>query len=275
MITVPEFFKTGHRGCRGLYPENTVEGFLLAIQMGCNALELDIIVSKDDQLVVSHEPYMNPDFCLTPDGKEIADEKKYNLYHMDYTEIRSFDCGLKPFPRFPTQKKISSYKPLLTEVIEACEKYLKEKKLAPVLYDIEIKSESPEYLISQPSPEIFAERLAQFLLQKKLSHKVIIRSFDPAPLQYLHQKHPDFALALIVENQLPAETNISTLGFLPFMYSPEYVLLTKKEMEFLKKQDLLVVPWTVNTPEEIREMLYLEVDGIITDYPDLFKTMGL
>jgi glycerophosphoryl diester phosphodiesterase len=218
---------------------------------------------------------MHPDFCLTPQGEAILEEKEFNLYQMPYEEIKSFDCGLKLFPRFPKQKKLKAYKPLLSEVIKACEQYLLVNHLPSVIYDIEIKSESPEYLISQPPPHDFAEMLASFVLEHQLSDKIIIRSFDPAPLQYLHQHYPAFPLALIVENQLPAETNLRQLGFQPFMYSPDYVLLTKQEMTYLKKQNLLVVPWTVNTIEEMKEMLHLEVDGIITDYPDLFKTMGL
>ncbi len=271
------FFKTGHRGCRGLYPENTVEGFLQAIALGCNTLELDIVVSADGQLVVSHEPYMHPAICLKPDGSSIPAEEtvKYNLYQMPYEEIKKFDCGSKPVALFPQQKKIKAYKPLLQEVVAASEAYILENKYAPILYDIELKSEQAEYEHSQPAPEKFARLLAEFIATSPLSGKTIVRSFDPTPLQYLHAHHPELPLALIVENNLSAEANLQALGFLPFMYSPESVLLTKKEMRYLKTLDVKVVPWTVNSSEEIKELLYLEVDGIITDYPDLFKTMGL
>jgi glycerophosphoryl diester phosphodiesterase len=277
MFNTPEFFKTGHRGCRGLYPENTLKGFQEAIQLGANALELDVVVSLDGKLVVSHEPYMNPEICLNPDGSELKPEedKKYNLYKMSYDEIKTFDCGLKFHPRFPKQKKEKNFKPLLSEVIAVTEAFIKEKNLSSVLYDIEIKSEKTEYGISQPMPEDFAEFVADFIYKKDISEKVIIRSFDPAPLQYLREKYPSLPLALIVENGLSAEENINRLGFLPYMYSPEYVLLTKDEMSFLKQKKVIVVPWTVNTSEEIKEMLRLKVDGIITDYPDLFKTMGI
>jgi glycerophosphoryl diester phosphodiesterase len=277
MFTPPDFFKTGHRGCRGLYPENTIEGFLEAIRFGVNALELDVVVSLDGKLVVSHEPYMNPEICLKPDGSEIKPEedRKYNLYKMAYNEIKKFDCGLKIHPRFPKQKKEKNFKPLLSEVIYAIEAFLKENHLAPILYYIEIKSEETEYGVSQPTPKEFAELVADFIYHNKISEKVLLRSFDPAPLQYLHKKYPLLPLALIVENGLSAEQNLNRLGFVPYMYSPEYVLLNKEEMAFLKQKKLLVVPWTVNTSEEIKAMLHYEVDGIITDYPDLFKTMGI
>ncbi len=277
MFNAPEFFKTGHRGCRGLYPENTVQGFLEAIRLGVNALEFDVVVSLDGKLVVSHEPYMNPVICLQPNGSEIKPEedKKYNLYKMSYDEIEKFDCGLKIHPRFPKQKKEKNHKPLLSEVITAIEDFLQQNNLAPILYDIELKSEETEYGISQPMPDEFAELVARFIYEKNISNTVLLRSFDPVPLQYLHKKYPTLPLALIVENGLSAEENLNRLGFLPYMYSPEYVLLTKEEMLFLKQKKLVVVPWTINTVEEIKEMLRLEVDGIITDYPDLFKTMAL
>jgi glycerophosphoryl diester phosphodiesterase len=277
MPLLPKFFKTGHRGCRGLYPENTVEGFLEAIRLGVNALEFDVVVSKDGQLVVSHEPYMNPEFCLKPDGSEISneEEKRYVLYKMSYEEIKTFDCGLKFHPRFPKQKKEKAYKPLLSEVISTTEKFLAENNLPPVLYDIEIKSEEAEYTLSQPPPEEFAELLAEFISENNISEKVIVRSFDVAPLQYLHKKHPTLRLALIVENKLSVKENIDKLGFLPFLYSPEYVLITQVDLAYLKSKEVLVVPWTVNTKEEIEKMLALGVDGIITDFPNLFKTMGI
>lgn len=277
MLLLPKFFKTGHRGCRGLYPENTVEGFIEAIKLGVNALEFDVVVSKDRQLVVSHEPYMNPEFCLKPNGSEISEEeeKKYNLYKMSHKEIKTFDCGLKFYPRFSKQKKEKAYKPLLSEVIWATEKFLIENNLPPVLYDIELKSEEAEYDLSQPYPAAFAELLAAFISKNKLSQKVIVRSFDVAPLKYLHKTHPNLPLALIVENNLSTQDNITNLGFLPFMYSPEYVLITKESTLNLQKQGILVVPWTVNTVEEIKEMVQLGVNGVITDFPDLFKTMAI
>ena len=276
-VFISLFFKTGHRGSRGLSPENTLFSFIEAIQLGANTLELDIVVSKDSKLVVSHEPYMNSEICLQPNGTEIKkeDEKLFNLYTLNYEEIKKFDCGLKIHPRFPTQKKMASYKPLLNEVIEACEKYRIENKIPTIIYDIELKSEAPEYGLSQPFPEVFAELLASFILKNELHQKVIIRSFDQAPLKYLHKNYPYFFLALIVENELSAKENIELLGFIPFMYSPEYELLNSSEITYLKEIGIVVVPWTVNSAKDIREMLDLGVNGIITDYPDLFKTMEI
>jgi len=271
------FYKTGHRGARGVYPENTIEGMKLAIRQGVNTLEFDIVVSADNKLVVSHEPYMNPEICLKPDGKELQPEEAtlYNLYEMSYEEIVKFDCGIKNHPRFPYQKKERAYKPLLQALITETELFIEKNNYAPIIYDIEIKSEVEEYGISQPLPETFAEMLADVVYSNQLLNRTIIRSFDAKPLQYLKSKHPLISLALIVENNHSSKENVEALGFVPFMYSPEYVLLNEKEMMYLKSINTKVVPWTVNSESEMAKMVELGVDGIITDYPELFNIIEL
>ena len=97
----------GHRGCRGLMPENTIEAFKKAIELGVHTLELDVAISKDGIVVVSHEPFMSRKTCLDARGNEItkAYDKKYNLYQMTFDSIKQFDCGTKFHPKFPNQKK--------------------------------------------------------------------------------------------------------------------------------------------------------------------------
>ena len=114
----------GHRGARGLMPENTVPSFIHALTLGVTTLELDVVVSRDSQVVVSHEPFLSSTICLSPDGKAIPveEEKRYNLYQMDYDDIRRADCGSKGNPRFPEQRKMAVAKPLLTEVIDSVER---------------------------------------------------------------------------------------------------------------------------------------------------------
>ena len=147
----------GHRGARGLFPENTVAAFIEAVKMGVDTLELDVVISADNKVVVSHEPWMNELFCTKPDGTPVEKNagQKYNLHKMTYAEIKSFDCGKRTNPGFPQQKAIPSYKPLLREVIEEVETFTKENKLPPVKYNIEIKSEQKDDGIFNPLPEIF------------------------------------------------------------------------------------------------------------------------
>jgi glycerophosphoryl diester phosphodiesterase len=134
----------GHRGCRGLLPENSLPAFEKAIDLGVNTLELDIAITKDNKVVVSHEPFMNPVICYNLEGKSIPDslEKYYNLYKMNYEDIKEFDCGSKFHPRYPKQVKLKTYKPLLSEVFD-----LVTSKNSDVKFNIEIKSELSYYVI--------------------------------------------------------------------------------------------------------------------------------
>ena len=113
----------GHRGCRGLLPENTIPGFLYAIDLGVDALEMDVVMNGESDLVVSHEPFISPRICLDPEGNEIPEEmvEQINIYTMSQDSIERFDCGMKPHPKFPNQKKISATKPLLKDVIDTVE----------------------------------------------------------------------------------------------------------------------------------------------------------
>ena len=108
----------GHRGYRGLYPENSIQGFIKSLEIGVNTLELDVIISGDNKVVVSHEPWMSYHICLDSIGNKISDDKKkYNLYEMDYNDIRKFDCGIIGNEQFPEQNKISTFKPHLSSVL--------------------------------------------------------------------------------------------------------------------------------------------------------------
>src|ERR1700757_4808979 len=118
----------GHRGARGYYPENTITSFIEAIKLGVTAIELDVVISKDMQVVVSHEAWMNEAFCSRPDGMEVESNSraKYNLFKMKYEEIVKFDCGNRGNTEFPLQQPMPEHKPLLSEVIDKVESYTKE-----------------------------------------------------------------------------------------------------------------------------------------------------
>ena len=83
----------GHRGCRGVYPENTIEGLKKAIQYGADGIEWDVVINKDDEIIISHEPYIDTTYCQLKDG--VDDPKKNNIYKMSTGEIKAFDCGSK------------------------------------------------------------------------------------------------------------------------------------------------------------------------------------
>src|SRR5687767_8397177 len=115
------FDKQGHRGCRGLMPENTIAGMIHAFGMGVTTLELDVVITKDKQVVLSHEPWFGEDITTKPDGTYMGprEERTYNIYWMTYEQVKTFDVGMKPHPRFPQQQKIKAVKPLLKDLIDS------------------------------------------------------------------------------------------------------------------------------------------------------------
>jgi glycerophosphoryl diester phosphodiesterase len=259
----------GHRGARGLYPENTLRGFIEAVKLGVNAIELDVVISADKKVVVSHEAWMNEDFCSLPDGTPVekGTGKNYNLYKMRYTEIKKFDCGKMANAEFPMQMAIPSYKPLLNEVITYVELYTKENNLSPVSYNIELKTEPEDELFSPP-PGMFVDLVHDELSKHQLDDRIQIQSFDVRLLRELKKKDASIRIGLLVENYESLETNIERLGFIPATYSPEFFLVTSTLVSEVHRQDMKIIPWTVNEQEDMLRLLSLGVDGIITDYPN-------
>lgn len=253
----------GHRGARGLYPENSIVGFLRAIDIGVTTLEMDVVVSADSQLVVSHEPFMNPAICNCGTVTDTI-----NIFKIPYDSIKQFDCGSKPHTRFKDQKKMKTYKPLLAEVIDSVEAYIKAKGLKPVNYNIETKCQPTGDGIYHPAPAAFAARLLAMVQSKGIQNRTTIQSFDPRTLQWLHKQNAPVALALLVENTKNADSALAALGFMPAIYSPFYELIDKDAVDKLHTKGLKVIPWTVNEDRDIRRVAQMGVDGIISDYPD-------
>lgn len=275
---IPKFDLQGHRGARGLMPENTIPAFLEALNHGVTTLELDVVITKDGRVLVSHEPYMSHEMCLKPSGEAISSEEalKYNIYKMTYAEIRQFDCGLKPHPRFPQQKKIMTTKPLLKDVIAAAEDHIKSYTFYEVDYNIEIKSVKGEEGKYQPSVEEFSEKVFELVNQYLPWERVVIQSFDFRVLKYWHKKYPQVRLAALVENNKSIEANLKELGFAPSIYSPDFSLLkSQNTVTALKRKKIRVIPWTVNEPEDMKRLRMWGVDGIITDYPNRAAELGM
>lgn len=261
----------GKAGARGIMPENTIEGMLKALDLGVNTLEMDAVISKDKQVILSQEPYFNNEISLMPNGKPISfkDQKKFNIYKMDYDEIKKFDVGSKVHPRFPGQMKFKAYKPLLSETIDAVEAYTKEHKLAKPVYSIETKTIKNGDNEFQPEPAEFVDLIMEIVIAKKISKRVIIESFDMRTLQYLHEKYPKIQTSLLIDEKEPFEDYIEKLGFKPTIYSPYSVLVGKGLVDRCHEMGVKIIPWTVNTVKEIKYFMSLGVDGVITDYPNL------
>src|SRR5688572_7580508 len=156
---IPKFDVQGHRGARGLKPENTIPGFLLAIDSGVTTIELDVVVTKDKQVVVSHEPWMSASICLDPTGTPLQakEEKKANIYQLTYEQVKQYDCGSLGNKNFPQQEKIALSKPLLNDVIVAVENHIKNYGSYEVDYNIEIKTTLEGDKKFHPSVEEFSD----------------------------------------------------------------------------------------------------------------------
>ena len=261
----------GHRGARGYYPENTITAFIEAVKLGVNTLELDVVISKDLQVVVSHEAWMNAIFCTRPDGIEVEknSKEKYNLYKMPFSEIAKYDCGKRGNAEFPLQEAVPEHKPLLTEVVTKVDAYTKANKLPQVKYTIEIKTEEGEKDgVFNPNPKTFVSLVYNEIKKQNCIAYATLQSFDVRILQEIKKKDATIKIALLVENENGLESNLKRLGFIPNTYSPDFILVDETLVKNVKEKNMQLIPWTVNEVKDIKKMIALGVNGIITDYPD-------
>ncbi len=266
-VSVPKGFDwQGHRGCRGLMPENSLPAFLKALEFpAVVTLELDLAVSKDGSLIVSHEPWFSPTICLLPNGDSMQqkDTEKFLIYNMSLSDIRAMDCGSKVHPRFPTQQKIKTYKPTLREVVEAV------KSLRPnIRWNIEIKSQPEWDGVRHPPVEDFVRLVVAEIRALGIDKTATVQSFDVRALNALHRQAPGLQVAFLIENMQSLESNMARLDFVPAIYSPYYLLVNKGLVKQCHARQMKLVPWTVNDVKSMRRLVRLGVDGIITDYPD-------
>lgn len=266
----PEFYKEGHRGGTGLMPENTIPAMKKAIEVGANVIEVDVYTTKDGKVIITHDPHINWKISLTKDGKELTEEeaKSYPVHQMNYDDIRQFDVGSKYYPPFHNQKKIKTYIPLLSELIDSVEQYTAAKKFPGVIYNIELKTSTTYDEVFNSKPDELVDAVMAVVKSKKIGDRFYIQSFDKRPLQYAHEKYPQVALGFLVSNKDPFDENIKQLGFVPQIYSPNFKLVTPELVKQCKQSKTKLVVWTVNTKEDINNLKQLGVDGIITDYPN-------
>lgn len=259
----------GHRGYAGRLPENSLPGFIRAAKRGVDAIELDVVVSKDNKVVVSHEPYMASDYMALPNGDPIAhkDEKHFNLYEMSYDDIKKFPLGLRRSKRFPEQRRVKTYKPLLLEVFKTVERQLEKNELEPIMYFVEIKSDSLDYGKFQPFPSQFVKLVVGVAREQGLLDRIIFQSFDPQILNMLHKNHPGVQTSFLVKNG-GIEDNLKQVHFTPDYYAPYYKMISNKDyVQEVHDRNMKIITWTVDNPRIIEKLIEFGVDGIISDYP--------
>ena len=264
----------GHRGCAGLMPENTIPAFLRAVELGVTTIEMDVVVSMDGQIVVSHEPWMSERICNHPDGKPVTKQeaKSINLYQMKYAEIQSYDCGTRLNPDFPNQQKVTAVKPTLKMVVRSIQKFAADNKYATPRFNIEIKSNPVLYDAYYPRPQVFVELVVNELRRLDIEDQVSIQSFDVNVLEELNKvSDRSFKISYLVRKGKKVQKHLDKLSFKPDIFSPNFRLINQSAIDLLHSKGIKVIAWTVNTKSDMEKLIEAGVDGIITDYPDIVK----
>jgi glycerophosphoryl diester phosphodiesterase len=269
------FDKQAHRGGRGLMPENTIASEKNAINYDCT-LEMDLQMSKDKKIVVSHDAYFNSDFCLTPAGDSMTKKDGLSrlIYDMPYDSVAKYDVGLKPYPTFPKQKKIHEIKPLLSVLIDSVEAYAKEKHHINH-YNIEIKSNAKYDGKYYPTLQEYVDSAMKIILDKGIASRTMMQSFDVRALRMIREKYPKIQTSYLVgaNDKKTVQGYIDELGFKPDIFSPEFSLVTPELVKAFHEKHILIIPWTPDTLEEMQRLKDMGVDGEITDYPELYQQL--
>lgn len=261
----------GHRGARGLYPENTISGMEEALKHPITTLEMDVVITKDKKIILSHEPWMNAEICLGPQGKKIQG-KKYNIYKMNYDEVLKFDCGSLRNKGFPRQFLASTGKPTLEKVLSVIEEKYKDRKIH---YNIEIKyTKEWEKQGFVPGFRTLSDETIKIIKKFLPESRYSIQSFNFDVLNHIRKTNPKVRLSALNTKSIAPEDLVQELGFMPEFYSPYFKNLTPSIVKAYKPLTIKLIPWTVNDVETMEELIKLGVDGIITDYPDLIEKVG-
>lgn len=266
----------GHRGCRGLLPENTIPAFIKALDY-VSTLECDIVVSKDKQVIVSHDPWIEAHICSHPNGTALdpSEDKTIKIMNLNYAEIKQYDCGQRGNPKFPEQVSEAAHKPSLKDMVKSVDQYCKANDIELPWYDVEIKSLPSWYGIFTPHPDEYVDLILAEIKELGIKDRVNLQSFDINILEVVHKKDKDIVLAYLIDNLASFDKNMDKLSFTPDIYSPYYRFVTKKLVDKAHSKDMKVIPWTVNDVKDMQKLIGRGVDGIITDYPNRISSLGL
>lgn len=273
-LDFPAFSYEGHRGARGLYPENTIGAMRTAIDMPkVTTLEMDCHITKDKKVVVYHDHYLNPKFVQYNNGKPLkGKDEKGLIYSYTYNELQKFDIGSKYYADFPEQKKVKTAISLLSDLIDEAESYAKEKRATPMYYNIETKSKEDKDGEYHPQPQEFSDLVMQVVVDRGIASRTVIQSFDKRTIQYINKIYPQIKTSYLIDakNTKTVKGLVEELGFKPFIISPNYQIVDNVFVKEAHKLGIKVIPWTVNNVKEMERLKSLKVDGIISDYPNLF-----
>lgn len=250
----------GHRGSRGDFPENTLYAFKNAIENNVDFIELDLQITKDDEIIIYHDKNINTKIC-----NGVSKPIKSLLLK----EIKEYDCGSKKNIKFPNQQTIPGEKiPTFIELINLIQTDYKYKK---IIMNIEIKTEKS--LDTDNEVYHFSSTLVKLLHKYNITNDVIVQSFDVRALKYIKEIDSTIKTSYLIEDQLPnIDTLINTSKNLGVkIISPDYKLIDKKIVKKLQENGFEVLPWTINDTKALKQNIEYGVNGIITDYPVQFR----
>jgi glycerophosphoryl diester phosphodiesterase len=287
----------GHRGARGLAPENTLAAFARALSIGVTTLELDAGITRDGVVVVSHDPELNPDLTRGPDGAWLSGPGPA-IWTLDFDTLRRYDVGrLKPGSaykaRFPEQTPADGERiPSLKEVIALTRRAGNNE----VRFNVETKID-PRRPDLTPAPEAFAEAVLRVVREEGVAARTTLQSFDWRTLAHARKIAPDVETVCLTVQQ-PWEDTVrgSGDGPSPFLagwdprrfdgslprlvkafgaaaWSPHFKDVGPRDLEEAHRLGIKVIVWTVNDPAEMATLIDRDVDGIITDRPDLLRSL--
>jgi len=294
---LPTFDAQGHRGARGLYPENTLPGFAAALAIGVTTLEMDVGLSRDGVLVVHHDRRLDPQRTRGVDGTWIADPAPA-IFELESAALAAYDVGrARPDSRlarrFPDQARLDRVPiPALAEVIAVAE----AASDRTIRYNIEIKT-APDAPAETAPPEVLAEALVAAIREAGIAGRATIQSFDWRALRRAQENAPAIRTVYLtaeqswLDNLERGRPRVSpwTAGFDPDDYegsvpravaaaggaawSPYFRDLREADLAEARRLGLRVIVWTVNEPADMRSLMDQGIDGIITDYPDRLRAV--
>ena len=288
----------GHRGAAGLLPENTLAAFKHGCELGIDALELDVLLSADGELVVHHDFKLKPEIARTADGAWVPSGSQPAIKDLTLAQLKSYDIGrLQPktsyVARFPEQTAVDGERiPTFKEVID-----LLKKSCSPsTRLFVEIKT-SPEEPNLTPPPEVVSDKVVQMLKNEGIVERTWILSFDWCNLAHIQKTAPEIAtvyltivgsgLNTLKPNQPGASPWLAGLdiddfnGSAPWavkaaggrIWSPFFKNLTPESLTEARQLGLLVSAWTPDTPEDLKKLIEMKLDAITTNRPDVLKRL--
>lgn len=243
----------GHRGARARLPENSIPAFEYAIKEGVDVLEMDMAVTRDNVIVISHDPLLHPPVCSGPAESAV-------IHELTLAQVRQWDCGAVRNPRFPEQRPIAGTRmPTLDQVFALAAR-------GNFQFNIETKSfpDKPQYT---PPPAEFARLVLDEIRKHKLEARVIVQSFDFRTLVAMRKLAPAIRLSALTETDKRDFAAIAAEAAHAEIISPEFHLVTPAKVEAAHKAGLQVVAWTANTPADWDNLIAAKVDAIISDDP--------